>query len=235
MDNQHERAGYWYDCFDEGVDLNCYIVRECRAMAKIAAVKGYPDDEKYFNDMADTVTKAVQSMWVEEDGLFYDRNEKTGDFLKVKYAGIFAAMWAGIATKEQAERMVKEHLLNKDEFWRPFPVSVYSATEPGYTENYMPGDLGCSWRANTWIPINYYIFEGLRDYGYHDVAKKLSNITYDMVKKIGDREYYTSESCKGCGLDPFWGWSLLAYFMPYEQETGFDPTKLNNEEFKSIM
>ena len=28
MDNQHERAGWWYDCFCEGVDLNAYLVRE---------------------------------------------------------------------------------------------------------------------------------------------------------------------------------------------------------------
>jgi putative isomerase len=226
MDNQHERAGYWYDCFCEGVDLNCYIVRDCYAMAEIAKIKNHPEDAEYFTDRAEKVKAAIQTMWDDNDGLFYDRDIRTGESLKVKYAGIFAVMWAGVATKEQADRMVKEHITNKNEFWRAFPISTYAATEPGYTENYMPGDLGCSWRANTWINVNYYIFEGLRDYGYFDIAHDIAFNTYETVKKIGDREYYTSESIKGCGLDPFWGWSLLAYFMPLEDIIKYDPTKI---------
>ncbi len=226
MDNQHERAGYWYDCFCEGIDLNCYIVRDCSAMAEIAKIKKRPEDAQYFTDRAEAVKEAIQTRWDDEDGLFYDRDMRSGETIKVKYAGIFAAMWAGVATKEQAERMVREHLTNKDEFWRAFPVSSYAATETGYTEGFLPDDLGCGWRANTWIPVNYYIFEGLRDYGFDATAHELAFGTYEAVKSIGDREFYTSDSMQGCGLNPFWGWSLLAYFMPLEAVTGYDPTKI---------
>jgi len=38
------------------------------------------------------------------------------------------------------------------------------------------------------------------------------------------REYYNAETGCGLGLDPFWGWSSLAYLMPLEQELGYDPT-----------
>lgn len=234
MDNQHERAGWWYDCFSEGVDLNSYMVRECRAMTEISKIKGKTDDAKYFEERADVIAMAVQTLWNEEDGIFYDRNEKTGETLKVKYVGVFATLWAKIATPEQAERMVTNYISNPKEFWRPFPLSVYAASEPGYSEEYLPGDLGCSWRANTWISTNYYVFQGLRYYGYNELADKLANKTYEMVKQIGDREYYTSESCTGCGLDPFWGWSLLAYFMPLEAITGNDPTELNVSD-KDLM
>jgi putative isomerase len=226
MDNQHERAGYWYDCFCEGVDLNSYLVRELKAMAQVAEIKGNLKDKEYFLECAKKKTDAVQSLWNEEEGIFYDRHAKTKQPIKVKHAGIFAALWAGVATKEQAKRLIEEHLINENEFWRAFPVSTYAATEHGYVENYMPLDLGCSWRANTWIPTNYYIFEGLRRYGYMDVAQKLAKITYSTVKELGDREYYTSESRKGCGLNPFWGWSLLAYIMPSELIDGYDPTFL---------
>lgn len=226
MDNQHERAGYWYGGFCEGVDLNCYLIRDCTAMAEIAKIKNRPTDASFFESRAGAVRAAVGTLWDEEDGLFYDRDARTGRPIKVKYAGIFAALWAGAATEEQARRMVTEHLTNKDEFWRAFPVSSYSATEPGYTEGFLPDDLGCGWRANTWIPVNYYIFEGLRNYGFAEIARNLAFRTYEAIKSIGDREYYTSDSMRGCGLDPFWGWSLLAYFMPFEAETGYDPTKI---------
>ena len=40
MDNQHERAGYWGDRLSEGVDLNCYLVREMQAFAALARLLG---------------------------------------------------------------------------------------------------------------------------------------------------------------------------------------------------
>lgn len=228
MDNQHERAGWWYDCFCEGVDLNAFLVRECKAFAKIAALKGKEEDEEAFLAHAQAVADAMQRfMWNEEDGIFYDVNAHTGEQIKVKHLGAFAAMWAGVATCEQASRMVSEHLLNPAEFYRGFLFPALAASEPGYSEAYLPGDLGCSWRAQTWIPTNYYVFQSLRKYGYFDLASHLASETYRHVKKIGDREYYNTESDTGAGLDPFWGWSLLAYFMPLEDELGYDPTDLD--------
>ena len=227
MDNQHARAGYWFDSFCCGVDLASYLVRECRAFATLASLFGKDDDAALFTAHADRLTETVRRlMWDEKDGFFHDIDKRTGEQLPMKYLGAFATLWAGIATEEQARRMVEEHLTNPAEFDRGFRYPVMAATEDGYTEGYLEGDLGCNWRANTWIPTNYYVFEGLRKYGYRDLADKLAWSTYETVKRIGDREYYATESQTGCGLDPFWGWSLLAYFMPYEAESGFDPTKI---------
>ena len=39
-------------------------------------------------------------------------------------------------------------------------------------------------------------------------------------------EYYDAEANAGCGLDPFWGWSLLAHFMPYEEAGETDITAI---------
>jgi len=86
--------------------------------------------------------------------------------------------------------------------------------------------LGCNWRAKTWIPTNYMIFHGLRYYGYEDLAALVADHTCRLVKESGDREYYDAETGQGCGLDPFWGWSLLAYFMPYEADSSYDVTGL---------
>ena len=176
------------------------------------ADKGSVIDAAEF-EVANARRDAVLSLWDEQEGIFYDRDARCGEAIKVKYIGSFAVLWAGIATKAQADRLVKEHLLNPREFYRPFPFPAYAASEPGYTEGYLPGDLGCNWRANTWIPTNYYVMRGLLDYGYTDLAKEITRITYETVKRVGDREYYTSETSRGCGLDPFWGWSLLAYLM----------------------
>lgn len=227
MDNQHERAGWWYDCFCEGVDLNCYLVRECTAFSRIAELRGCRADAELFAGHAGRLSTAVQKwLWNEKLGMFLDVDRRSGEQIPVKYIGSFAALWAGVATQRQADRMVCEHLENPAQFKRPFPYPALAADEPGYTEEKLPTDLGCGWRAQTWVPTNYIVFHGLNRYGCAQLAHQLADSTFAHVKSIGDREYYNTESETGNGLNPFWGWSLLAYFMPYEAETGADPTQL---------
>ena len=165
-------------------------------------------------------------MWNETEGMYFDIDSRTGKQIPYRYAGTFAPIWAGIAEREKTDRLVNEHLLNEKEFWRPYPIPATAATEKNYVFGYAPGDIGCSWRAHTWIPTNYYIMHGLNNNGYEELASVLADKTENMVDAAGDWEYYGSEECVGCGLNPFWGWSLLAYFMKAELKERVDPTKI---------
>ena len=230
MDNQHERAGWWHDCFCEGVDLNAFLVRECKAFALIADIFGKEDDKALFTRYAVKIAEAMQTyMWNQEDGVFYDIDRRTGKQIHYVYIGLFASLWAQVATADQAHGMVENYLKNERHFYRGFLFPTLSANEPGYSETKLADDLGCNWRANTWIPTNYYVYHALKLYGYDELAAELAADTYKNVTQIGDREYYTTESKTGCGLNPFWGWSLLAYFMPLEDALGNDPTLLSFE------
>jgi len=122
--------------------------------------------------------------------------------------------------------MISDHLMNSESFWSEYPVAVLAKSERWYLTTQAPGDLGCSWRANTWMPTNYYIFQALRRYGYPELATKLVDKTMRLLKKSGNREYFCSETGEGRGLDPFWGWTLLGWFMPFENEHSLDPTVL---------
>lgn len=227
MDNQRERAGDWGSDFCEGVDLNAYLCREISAYRILCGTIGRNREADEAGAWYEQRRSALlAACWDEEDGFFYDVDARTGERIRVKSVAGFAPMWAGIVSAEQAERLVREHLLNPEEFARPYPIPAYAAGWNGYSAMYLPGDIGCAWRCNTWIPTNYYVFEGLRQYGYTDEAADLAARTYDMIKKAGFREYYASETGEGCGLDPFWGWSLLGMFMPTEIASGYDPTRL---------
>ena len=48
------------------------------------------------------------------------------------------------------------------------------------------------------------------------------------------REFYNGESGEGLGLKRFWGWSALAYLMPFECETGYDPSKLDGSSLRPL-
>ena len=227
MDNQHERAGWWLDRISEGVDLNSYLVREARAFARIAEIMGKDKIAKDYRKKAEERAQNVRDMlWDEDDGFFYDRkiteqslgNVAVGEkhLIKVKSVAGFMPMWAGIATREQAEELTFNHLLNPQEFWTNYPVPALAKSEPGYASRKLFNDLGCSWRANTWIPTNYMVYHGLKNYGYHQIARLVSIRTQQLLDKAGDREYYRSEDGGGEGLDPFWGWSLLGHFFGFE-------------------
>ena len=229
MDNQISRAGRLDEFRYEGVDLACYIYRELRAMELMAEKLGKAEDAKRFRVRAALLADKINTVfWDEEDGFYYDRDEHTGEPVRVKSAAGFIPLWAGIVPPRRAERLVREHLTDPDEFWTEFPVACYAKTEPDYVQGDIR-DWGCNWRGTTWIPINYMIMHGLLDYGYADVARELARKTVDLVYKRNERtrEFYDGESGEGLGLKRFWGWSVLAYVMPFECETGYDPSKLD--------
>ena len=233
MDNQHERAGWWLDRKSEGVDLNCYLVKEMRAFATIAESLGKTALAKQYRLKADKRADIIRTkLWDEKTGFFYDYTYKGKELIPVKSIAGFAPLWAGIASAAQAKRLVYEQLLNPDAFWSAWPVPTMAKSEPGYSEKQLASDLGCSWRANTWIPTNYMIYHSLKYYGYPEVASVLAFKTNELMKNAGNREYYHSETGTGVGLDPFWGWSLLGHFFQYEDQSNYDITRFGNDGIK---
>jgi hypothetical protein len=83
---------------------------------------------------------------------------------------------ARVASKEQAHRLVYEHLLNPEEFWGEYVLPTISRDDAAYREQYY-------WRGSIWTPMNYFTYEGFKRYGYDDVAAKLAEKTYHLVRK----------------------------------------------------
>lgn len=154
--------------------------------------------------------------------------------VKVKSVAGFIPLYIGIVPKERAESIIKKHLQNTEEFWLKYPIAGYSKTEPDYSQTVK--DWGCNWRGTTWIPANYMVFHGLIDYGYKDIAKELAMKTFEMVYKKNEvtREYYNAETGGGLGLKPFWGWSNLAYLMPFELVLNYNPTMIDEKPLIKI-
>jgi neutral trehalase len=99
----------------------------------------------------------------------------------VKALSGFLPMWAGIASPEQAARLV-EHLQNPAEFGTPFAIPTVALDDPAHSE-----DL---WRGSTWINTNYFVIQGLRRYGYADLAERLRQRTLEEIAR-----WYTATGC----------------------------------------
>jgi putative isomerase len=126
------------------------------------------------------------------------------------------AMWAGIATKEQADRMVKEHYLNERTFNAPYGVRTLSKLEKMYSLA-KTGNPSC-WLGPIWGISNYMTFQGLVNYGYVNEAKNLAQKTITLLGKDIEQngvmhEYYHPDTGEGINNPGFQNWNYLSINM----------------------
>jgi len=76
-------------------------------------------------------------------------------------------------------------------------------------DNFQPNRY---WRGSTWINMNWFIYKGLRNYGFDDIANELKSKTMEMIEKSGFYEYYNPINGKGLGAKDFI-WSGLIFDM----------------------
>ena len=128
----------------------------------------------------------------------------------------FLAMWAGIATPDEAERIVRENMLNDKTFFAKYGVRSLSKLEKMYWVG-KSGNPSC-WLGPIWINANYFCFRALLDYGYEKEAKALAEATVELVGKdiieCGEmHEYYHPDTGEGVHNKGFQSWNLLANNM----------------------
>ena len=213
--------------------LNCLMYKELEAICYLGELLEV-DIAKYKLE-AQNLKKAVMELCFDEkDGMYYsaDLNLLPIDPNNILHSGAprhwstliqrigcwsgFMAMWAGIATPEQAERMVKENLLDEKAFWAPYGVRTLSKYEKMYSIK-KTGNPSC-WLGPIWGISNYMVFDGLVKYGFVNEAKELAEKTLKLfgedIAKTGElHEYYDPESGEPVNNPGFQNWNLFAIKM----------------------
>ncbi len=212
--------------------LNCLMYKELLAFCYIGDCLG--KDVATYKAEAENLKNAVQTYcYDEKDGFYYsvdlnllpiDPNGKHTGCPRhwnclIQRIGVwsgFMAMWSGIATPEQAKRMVEENLLDEKGFWAPFGVRTLSKYEKMY--RVVASENPSCWLGPVWGISNYMVFRGLVKYGFDDVARELANKTIAMftadIEKTGVlHEYYDPESGKPVINPNFQNWNLLSINM----------------------
>jgi alpha,alpha-trehalase len=154
-------------------------------------------------------------MWDERDGLYYDYNFEKREPRRYPFVTTFYPLWAGMATKEQAARVVANLKL----FERA--GGLLTSTNRS----------GSQWDAPYgWAPMQLIAVEGLRRYGYDAEANRvsvnfLSTVLKDFVEHNTIVEKYDVEartSSIGAGLrfgyssnEIGFGWTNAAFTELY--------------------
>ena len=92
----------------------------------------------------------------------YDYDVRGGKTILVNTACTFLPLFAGLPSKEQAQRLVDEHLLNVREYALN-SGSQHWVTTTAKTET--TWESRRYWRGPIWVIMNWFIIEGLRRYG----------------------------------------------------------------------
>ncbi len=128
----------------------------------------------------------------------------------------FLAMWAGIATPEQARRMVEEHYKNERTFNSPYGVRTLSKLERMY--NVRASGNPSSWLGPIWGISNYMTFRGLVKYGFEAEARELAEKTVRLFGRDMERfgalhEYYQPDNGEPILNRGFQNWNYLVLNM----------------------
>ncbi|MFH1722636.1 MAG: trehalase family glycosidase [Candidatus Altiarchaeota archaeon] len=184
-----------YDCL-----MNTVWSKSNNALAKIAGLLGEKEDERMFVNWANQTKEAMnEKLWDEENGLYFDLDIREDRLIKTKSFVSLLPLYANIPSKKQAKSLVEEHLLNKNEFYAPHPIPTTPPTEKSFDPiNY--------WRGPVWINVNWFIIEGLRNYGFNEEAETLKQKTISLIENAGFREYFNPNTGEGLGGKDF-SWS----------------------------
>jgi hypothetical protein len=204
----------------DDVGLNSLYALDAESLAALAGVLGKEEDQRTFQAEYDAMKQRVRDkLWNEKDGI-YENRFWSGEFSKSLSPTSFYPMLAGIATPEQAQRMVKEHLLNPKEFWGEYVVPTTSRSDPAFADQYY-------WRGSIWGPTNYLLYHAIDRYGFDEVALEFAQKSYalfmdDWKTNQHDDELYHAWG-GSAGGDIHYTWGALLCLIALEQFTDTNP------------
>jgi alpha,alpha-trehalase len=151
------------------VCLNSLLCEMEQETAEILTLVGRASDAAVWKQKAEERRlKINRLMWDERDGLYYDYNFAEKSVRRYPFVTTFYPLWAGIADRKQAERVVANlHL---------FERAGGLQTSTNVSGNQWDAPFG-------WAPMQLIAIKGLRRYGYAKEADRIAVNFLSMILK----------------------------------------------------
>lgn len=161
------------------VCLNSLLYKTERDLAEMSRLLNQPDDaarwEKKARQRRDKIGKYL---WNQSRGEFFDYNFVTNEQSTYEYATTFYPLWAGLASKEQAQAVAA----SLPRFEQPGGIAM-SRYESQAQWDYPYG----------WAPIHLLALEGLRRYGYNADSDRITVKFLTMILENFRRDHTIRE------------------------------------------
>jgi neutral trehalase len=225
-------------------DLNSWLYLELLSMAYISKELGKKECyEKYYDD-AQKLKKAINCyLWDEEYGTYaaWDLSiartrmswgeagldSSIGEYAYLSCPSL-VPFYAGIADKNQAELAINRYVISPKHFRSKYGIRSLSKASEYYNNARWgnPSRFGnhrrltnSNWQGPVWIPLNWFVFHALLEYGFKSEAEKLADDTIKVIAQSIDRlgymrENFHAETGEPLYADYFASWNILADLMP---------------------
>lgn len=219
--------------------LNCLYYQDLLAMVRIGRALNREAEVSDLQDRAEEIASSVQrECWDPQDAFFYTADVQCKDArarhipadigrgmdmswqtlpLKIKSFTGFLPMWCGLATGDQARRMVERHLRNSPDFDAPYGIPTLAKCEKMYAPGINSSNPS-NWLGPIWIIANYLVYAGLRNFGFHEEAGRLASKTrcllqQDLMATGTLHEHYHPDTGAPNFNAGFIDWNILAHLM----------------------
>ena len=186
------------------VDLCSYRALDLACLSRIARILGDGPTarrlEAMYHRLAETMNR---TLWDEAAGLYLDELP-CGRSQRVA-ASHFLPLTAGIPSRRRARRMA-DVLRDPARFWGDWVLPTIARDDPAFADQQY-------WRGSIWPPMNYLVLQGLRRYGFDDLASDLAwkgarMFLADRRRTGFCRENFDARTGRGCG-QRFQSWGPL--------------------------
>lgn len=196
------------------VGLMSMYILDCRSLAEIANALGRKNDANELQKRAAAYSKSLSTLWDEKTGIFLNRRLDNGEKSYRLSPTNFYPMLAKACTQDQAEKMIKLHYFNPDEFYGEYVIPSCTRNDPAFKDN----DY---WRGRIWGPMNFLVYMGMRNYNLQearlDLVERSKNLLMqNWMKDGGVYENYNSTTGEGgdvTSADGFYHWGALLTFI----------------------
>ena len=157
------------------IDLNSFLHKLESQIARLSAACGDDEGAAAFEQHAKLRRKAINRwLWNEEGGHYRDYDWQRDEPRKVLSAATATPLFVGIATSEQAGRVVESM---RAELLAPGGLGT------------TPNETGEQWdRPNGWAPLQWIAVRGLANYGHSELAHDISHRWLTTVGSLYERE-----------------------------------------------
>jgi len=200
------------------VDLCSYRALDLECLSRIALTLDDGPAARRLDAMYRHLAKTMSRvLWSETAGLYLDELPR-GRSPRVA-ASNFLPLVAGVPSRRRARRMV-DVLRDPTRFWGDWVLPTISRDDPAFDDQQY-------WRGSIWPPMNYLVLQGLRRYGFDDLAHALAwkgarMFLTDRARTGMCRENFDSRTGAGCG-HRFQSWAPLFALGALEELEHFRP------------
>ena len=227
-------------------DLVSIFYRELCAMAKISYLFDFENYDHY-KKIARDYKKFVQNNYFDQMDEFYysiDCNCSEENiteqgigwitYLKYRNFSNLFPLWAGIANSEQAEKVIKK-ILDEKEFLSVCGIRSHSKADPVY--NNVPMGNPSNWQGPVWGLSTFLTAYSLARYGYKKEAYRIAmrlikTFALDIKQNGCIHEYYHGDNGQPLLRQHFISWNMLALNIIDDINEGSDSTTFDLLDLK---